>query len=211
LYDLVEVYLDESGDLGFTRGSSRYLVIAATIATERVNFDRIVKKGNEKLKVKGKCRAEVKFNNSDDWIKHYYIDKYCETSCKVVWGAVLKNSTKADLKRKKDKLYNYLCGRVMAPVFESAHTKKFNVIIDKRAGGRAERNDFDGYLEGILDNHHQGPFPPSLRLSHFDSCNNAGLRVHDFVVGSIFRYLERKDAQYYEKLKPKVIWGEKLW
>lgn len=99
----------------------------------------------------------------------------------------------------------------MAKVFESSYTRKFNVIIDKRPGGPAERNDIDQYLMGTLDNNHMGPFPPSLMLSHFDSCNNAGLRVHDFVVGSIFQHLERNDDQYYQKLKRKIIWEKEIW
>ena len=211
LFDLTEVYLDESGDLGFSERSSQYLVIAATIASSDVNFDRIVKKVNRKLKIEGKCQAEVKFNNSDDHIRHNYIDRYCETGCSIVWCAVKKENVYPDLQFKKDKLYNYLCGKTMSRVFGSVHTKKFNVILDRRSGGRAQRNDIDRYLGGILTSDHMGAFPPELVISHYDSCNNAGLRVHDFVVGSIFQHVERGNSSYYDKLRKKVIWGGVMW
>lgn len=77
-------------------------MIAATTTASKVNFDRIVKKGNEKLKIDGKCRAEVKFNNSDDWMRHFYIDRFCETDCQVFWCAIEKNNTQPYLKKKKD-------------------------------------------------------------------------------------------------------------
>lgn len=211
MHDLVEVYLDESGDLGFSPNSSRYLVIAATVATSKVNFDRIVKKGNEKLKIKGKSRAEVKFNNSDDWMRHFYIDRFCDTSCHVHWCAIEKSDTKEHLIRCKDKLYNYMCGKLMASIFGSYNAHKFNMIVDKRAGGRAERNDFDRYMNTILEHEHMGNFLPELRLSHYDSFNNPGLRVHDFVVGSIFQHLERRNDEYYGKIKHMVDWGKMLW
>ena len=211
LHDNIEVYLDESGDLGFSKRSSQYLVIAATIAPGKVNFDRIVKKANGKLKIEGKCQAEVKFNNSDDHIRHHYLEKYSQTGCQVVWCAVNKENVHPDLQFKKDKLYNYLCGKTMAKVFSSVHTKKFNVILDRRSGGRAQRNDIDRYLAGILTSDHMGAFPPDLVISHFDSCNNAGLRVHDFVVGSVFQHIERGNDAYYDRIKDNVIWGGVIW
>ncbi len=211
MYGSVEVYIDESGDLGFSSGSSKNFIIEAMIAPNKINFQRIVKKANEKLKIAGKCQAEVKFNNSNTNIRHFFIDRFCATECQVVWYAVQKTRVNADLRRKKDKLYNYMCGKVMGSVFSSVHTKNLNVIIDKRPGGRAERNDFDRYITGILDGQHLGMFPPELKLSHYDSCNNAGLRVNDFVAGSIFQHLERRDDQYYSKFENKVIIGRKLW
>jgi len=210
LHPLVEVYIDESGDLGFSSHSSRFFILEAMISPSKVNFERIVKKANDKLKIAGKCKAEVKFNNSNDIIRHFYIDKFCDTDCQVVWYAIEKSQVNAELKLKKDKLYNFLCGKVMSSVLDSVHTKKLNVIIDKRPGGRAERNDFDRYITYIIDTQYMGMFPPELKLSHFDSRNNAGLRVNDFIAGSIFQYLERCDDQYYSKIKHKVITGGKL-
>jgi hypothetical protein len=61
----VKIYIDESGDLGFTGRSSPYFVIAALIVHNPLTIRRCFAKiRRNKLKKKYKKLPEFKFNNS---------------------------------------------------------------------------------------------------------------------------------------------------
>ena len=112
MFGHLDVFIDESGDLGFTDGkSSRYLVIGATVISESYELGRLTKKARQRLKVTGKTSVEFKFNNSSDELRAYFLNGLAKTDCWIVWGAIEKRNTREDLKKRKDKLYHYICGR----------------------------------------------------------------------------------------------------
>jgi len=208
----VDIFLDESGDLGFTSPrSSRHLLIGALATAESQEFSRLTKKAHKKFKVKGKGAIEFKFNSSSDTIRHYFLEGVAQTECWVVWGAIEKKNANNSLRNRTDRLYNMLCGKVMVGMFRCTHAKTVHVIVHRRSSKRTNRDTFDHHVENILLSNHAGMFPPECKISHFDSRKSEGLQVHDFVVGAIFQKIERDDNSYFDVIKDKVESGQVYW
>ncbi|HEX7391407.1 MAG TPA: DUF3800 domain-containing protein [Thermoplasmata archaeon] len=213
-HEHVDIFLDESGDLGFSNPrSSRHLLIS-TMATPRPQssrFARLTKKAHRRLKQTGKGAVEFKFNSSSERLRNYFLKGVSETDCWIVWGAVEKVNAKGSLRASPDRLYNNVCGRVMAEMFSHTNAKAIHVVVDRRSGKRTSRESFDHHVENILLSNHSGPFPPEVRISHFDSRRSEGLQVNDFVVGAIFQKVERGNETYYNVIKDKIVGGRVFW
>jgi hypothetical protein len=211
LYEQVDIYLDESGDLGFTfPGSSNHLILCAMATTDSVALSRLPKKVRRKLNIKG-MDTEIKFSNSNERIRKYFLNGIAESNCWIVWGAIDKHKVMEPLRKKKDKLYHYVCGMVLSDIFSRTHASNINVILDRMTAKKTNRNDFDRYIQEKLHKSHAGNFQPALTVSHLVSLNCQCLQVHDFVVGSIFQSLERDNQQYVNIISDKIVSGRKYW
>ena len=84
--DTKYIYIDESGDLGFSEKSSKVLVISALITNDPSKLDRIIKNARRnKFKKELKNANEIKFNKSSPKVRKYFINKLNETcSCSGV-------------------------------------------------------------------------------------------------------------------------------
>ena len=75
---MVHIYivLDEAGDMGFSKGSSRYFVMGAIIARaeDAKKIRRIPKKAREKLGKKKRDVPELKASKSNDKIRKFVLD-----------------------------------------------------------------------------------------------------------------------------------------
>jgi hypothetical protein len=208
LHRIVDVFIDESGDLGFQRElSSNFLVICATATVESYKFARITKKAHKKMKVKGKGAIEFKFNKSNESLRNHFLDKFNGTESWIAWGAINKFSTNEELRLDHERLYNTLCGKVIADLLKHIHAKKLRIIFDKK-GTKSCEETLNHYLTKIVESNHSGYFPPSLRISHLDSTKNEGLQVHDFVTGAIFQFVERGNDTYLKKIENKICSGK---
>ena len=66
----MHIYLDESGNLGYSEKSSKYFLIALLVTKNHKSIDNCIKRIRQrKLKKKFKEIPELKFNNSDEIIK----------------------------------------------------------------------------------------------------------------------------------------------
>lgn len=206
----VDVFIDESGDLGFSNGGSKYFVIAAMVTTDAVKMERFVKKMNRKYDQKEKGGVEFKFNLSKEALRIKFVQAIGSMDCSIYWRAVTKSNVQEPLRMKKDKLYHYMCGQVLADVFKHTYSESFTVTFDRRSSKKSVRNDLDRYVEQQMFSHHTGMFPPKLTVSHFISSNCPCLQVQDYVVGSVFQSLERDNDNYIREFQSKVCPTSKL-
>jgi len=212
LHQHVDIFLDEAGDLGFLEGkSSRFLIVCALATPSPHKYGRIIKTLNKRFKVKKKGAVEFKFNNSSGPVRFFVLDEVAKTDSWIVWGAIEKRNAKPDLRSRKDKLYNYVCGRAMSEMFRITPAKSIHLIVDKRAGRKTHRNDFDQYVEQQMNSSHAGYFPPQLLVSHFDSRTHGELQIADFCVGAVFQNVERNSRLYLDRIKNIVQYGRIYW
>ena len=61
--DMSYIYIDESGDLGTKKGSSKYFVIAAIKVEDSKKLDKIIKKTRRNFKKKMLTSNEIKGGN----------------------------------------------------------------------------------------------------------------------------------------------------
>jgi len=208
LYNKLEIFLDECGDLGINKErSSKYLVIAATALPETESFIRIIKKAHRKLGVRGKLSTEFKFNTSSLPIRKLFLESIAQVDCWIVWIAFEKQKLKDQLLAAKNEVYLDACMKVISNILRYSPSRYIDIVVDRRSNKKSEKNIFDASAKSIVDSNHAGYFAPQLRISHFESWKSEGLQVHDFIVGSIFQKIERGNPYYYELVEKKVVFG----
>jgi hypothetical protein len=211
LYDHVEAYIDESGDLGFSPRSSKHLVIAAVATTEPRMLSRVVRRTRRKLGTKDGGLTELKFNGNRPLLRRSLLEGLAATDSWIVWGAVVKSNTPLRLKADKNELYRYLVRRVVSDLSRRTFAKEIQVLIDRRSTEPMARRLLENRVESDITSHHAGLFPPAIRVGHQDSANSEGLQVADHVAGAVFQGLERSDGSYLAIIADKVVHGEVYW
>jgi hypothetical protein len=163
------IYIDESGELGLSKMSSKVLIISALIADDSRKLDRIIKNARRyKFSKELRKAKEIKFNKSSHELKKYLIMKLNETAqCRGVHCVLYKkNLTSEYLKDHKHKLYNYAAGQLAkAIVLESCNVV---VRIDKSKGKQILRDDFNKYFERNL---RDGSLIDGINIFHSQSEN----------------------------------------
>ncbi len=202
---MLYVFVDESGDLGFTKKSSKYFVIASVETTDDKQFDSLFKKVRKSLKKKERDIPEFKFTKTNQDTKLKILSKIAELD--VSFSAVVldKNTVAFHLRTKQQILYNYLTGFIVEILPVSRH-RRIKLVIDKFLTNEVERSNFDEYIlqkvEEVCLKH--GIIVPEVRVNHASSQSHCGLQVADFVAGSIFNKYERGYEKYYTIIKPKI-------
>lgn len=202
------VYLDESGDLGFKEGSSGYFVITIMKTNDVTRISRCVKRIRQRrLKKKHMKIPELKANNSSPEIRRRFLRDIVKHDFEIHCIILPKEKVYDYLKTKKHRLYNYIIGCVLPGAV--AFLRSIEIIVDKRSNKRVLREDFDDYIKMKIEERFFFR-KPQVKISHYDSENDAGLQAVDFISWSIFRKYERDDTEYYDIIKSKIKWEKVL-
>jgi hypothetical protein len=215
----VDVYVDESGDLGFNRGSSRYLIIAYLITDDSEAIKRVLKKYLHGAKRKRLTRKELKFSNSNKQVRQQVLSKLLEAD----WNAGLiildKSLVKPELKEAPDALYNYTLleslMRDLLDVYDNA--SPINIYVDRSKNKRKIR-DFNIYAQGkasyIWGAILRRPVAfnlEKLRIEHPTSTENRCIQAADFVSGAAFQKYERGDSTFLDIISGRISRETLLW
>ena len=77
---MLYVFIDESGDLGFTPKSTKYYIIASVETRDYVELNNVVKRVRRTLKKHKKNIPEFKFTRSNDVIRRRLLNKLIKTN-----------------------------------------------------------------------------------------------------------------------------------
>jgi hypothetical protein len=204
----VDIYIDESGDIGLGPRSSPYFVIAALIVNDPLDIKRCFKKiRRNKLKKKFKELPELKFNSSDKVIRRRVLE--CIASSDIdIWCSVLRKEQLFDHLRETPQIvYNYLTGSLIAKIYlhyRPSHT--FNVIVDKSLNG-IQRELFDNYVVYKTMEHNIPftPFPIPPTVIHVDSKTEPCVQAADFVAGAVHRKYRMNEHACYAIIEGNCI------
>ncbi|MBI2047381.1 DUF3800 domain-containing protein [Candidatus Pacearchaeota archaeon] len=191
------VYIDESGDLG--EHGSNYIVLAALIIDNPQELGRIIKNmRRNKFKKELKKAFEIKANKSSENVKIHMLKKLnAIKNTKVLYVILEKKKVISDyLKNNKDKLYNYIAGKLAKQlIMDDVHIE---IRIDRRQGKQLLQQDFNNYFTKCLkDKSH----PSKIIIQHSYSHNFAGLQFADMLAWACFQKFEHKDSGYIDILK----------
>lgn len=207
----VEVYLDESGDLGFSEASSRHFVVVAMATNRPVELQRLVRRVRKRRGSCSRVSAELKFNSSPDRVRTSMCEGISESGAVIAWCAATKSNVPAAMRTDKRMFYLGMCANVLTDLSKQIVADSAHVILDKCSGNRSVMVGLEGTVVRALHVHHAGHFPPRVSVSHLDSQRSEGLQVADFVAGSIFRSLERSDNTYRDLVELRVTSGRMCW
>lgn len=198
----MRIFLDESGDLGFTQKSSKYFVIGLLIAKNEKEIENCVKRTRKaKLKRKLKEVPELKFNQSSDAVRKYLL-KCISTKDVEIHGIVLKKYQVYDyLKGHRNKIYNYLTGFLMNKIITSSEERQLIVILDKFLS-KESREDYNRYIKGKLSEFIKKTV--NIEVEHKDSTSERCLQAVDFITGAISNKYERNNDEYYKIIEAKI-------
>ncbi len=193
------VYIDESGDLG--KYGSKYFVVAAVLVDHPKNLSRIMKRLRErKLNKKLRQLPEIKANNSNRMIREYVLNQVRVANCDIYAIVVEKSKIFDYLYEVKDKLYNYLCGKLMDRL--NVKVGKLVITVDKKHTNTLFRADFDSYIKRKRATFLESR---SIEINHAPSYSKNELQVVDFVVWSINRKFNSGDDRYFKIIEDKIV------
>lgn len=196
----MEVYIDESGDIGFGKKSSPFFVIAALIVHEPLQIDRcFLKIRKNRLKKKYRELPELKFNNSDKVIKRRVLECLAQSNIEF-WCSVLRKEQLFDYLRKQPQtVYNYLTGSLIAKIyFHYRPFHEFNIIVDKSLNG-IQKDLFDQYVAYKTMEQNVPLFNPLVppNIIYKDSRREPCIQAADFIAGAVHRKYRQRDESCY--------------
>lgn len=198
------IFLDESGDLGFKKASSKWFLFTIAIVSAPRSLERVVKKIWRPLKKKHKRLGELHAYHADDITRKRMLKQLSEISdLKVLCVVLNKQKVYVDLQNQKNYLYNYTANILL----DRLHTKDMlgpkepiHLFVDRKDTKKRLRENFINYLTGSMKKRRDGPFVVELHSSH----DNKSLQAVDFISWAIFKKYERGDFEFYEIIKTKI-------
>ena len=207
LYDHVDVYLDESGDLGFSPLSSRHLVVAGVASAESFRFRRLVRETRRKLVSETRRWSELKFNRSSNNLRVHLLKGIADAGPLILWTGIAKQGPQDKLRSSREEIVHGMFAEVASEVSRRLRSRHIDLVVDRRMNKEMERMQFDSVLKAAILAKHAGYFPPMVRVRHVDSFNSYGLQLADHVAGAVFRMLEFNDDSFHRLIAPRIEYG----
>jgi len=199
------IFLDESGDLGFGRHSSKWFLFTIAIVQDKRALERVVRKIWLPLKKKHKRLGELHAYHADDATRTRMLQKLNELEdLKVLTVILNKKKVYVDLQNQKNYLYNYTANILLDRLDSNrilGEGETIELFIDRKDTKKKLRENFIEYLGRGMTTRHRGNFSVELHKSH----DNKSLQAVDFISWAIFRKYERGDFQFYELIKSKIV------
>ncbi|MDO8840809.1 MAG: DUF3800 domain-containing protein [Methanocalculus sp.] len=204
----MEIYIDESGDLGFGPQASAYFILAAIIIRDDQKMRRCFKKIRQnKLKKSLRDVPEFKFNNTKGVIKRRIMECISESDLDIAYALLRKSQVKPQLKGKQQAIYNYISGHLVSSIARKYdHDSLMEIYIDKSTYS-FEREVLDQYLSyRLLDNGDQSvPSSDNIIIKHVDSRNEPCIQAADFVAGATHQMYRDNTLEHYNIIERKVL------
>ena len=202
---MLYIFLDESGDLGFSTRSSRWFVITVVLTSNHRRIEKCVKRVHKGLKKKYKRVKELHAYHSDAITKRRILRLLSEVDDLQIFCIVLnKRKVYIDLRRQKNYLYNYTANILLDRIYNRKIVKNDNkvlIYIDQRETNKFLKKNFEDYLSNNLIQRGNSNFEIKIKASHTEKC----LQAVDFISWAIFRKYERGDYEYYNIIGSKII------
>jgi len=192
------MYIDESGDLGFKKNSSDFVVISALIVDDPRELDRIIKNmRRNKFKKELRKMNELKAYKLYKHIKIHMLEKLNSVTGAKIFHVVLEKKKVVSnfLINDKNKLYNFIAGNLAKNII--MNNLDVEIKIDRSKGNVLLQKDFNDYFKILLEDGCDGI---KCSIEHSYSHSWSGLQFADLLAWSCFQKFERSDSSYLEKL-----------
>ncbi|MFP3946905.1 MAG: DUF3800 domain-containing protein [Archaeoglobaceae archaeon] len=201
---MVYVFVDESGDLGFTTRASKYYVIACVATEDLSEVGGVFKKVRRTIKKKRDI-PEFKFTKTNIKTRKLILKKLAKLDISISGVVLRKNTVYPHLRSEKQLLRNHITSFI-AETLPLSYRRKIIVLVDKFLTRKYERENFNSYLESKIcetcDKY--GIIYPTVEIEHVPSYAYTGIQASDIVAGAIFSKYERGESDFYEIIEPKI-------
>lgn len=199
------IFLDESGDLGFSKKSSKWFLFTLVVVGDHRKLEKIIKKARKSLKKKHKHKfSELHAYHCDDITRTRVLKSLAETDLSVVTTVLNKKKVHIDLQNQKNYLYNFTANIILERLINTKLINKnqeISLVVDRKDTKKSLRENFISYITNAMFKQGHKNFKMSLSTSH----DSKGIQAVDFVSWAIFRKYEQGDYEFYEIIKNKII------
>jgi hypothetical protein len=205
---MIYVYLDESGDLGFGQGGTKYFTIAFVVLKTPVHFIRCVKE--TKIKYNIPRHVELKGNTTRQIIKEDLLTKLRKLDIEVHAITVRKENVEPKLRRDTNILYNYMVGLLLVERILSEPLGAGVIInVDRRVISITSGFKFNDYLR--YKTWYEGQRQDiELEIKHLDSHRNYAIQGIDIICNSIFKKYNSNNYKLFKVIQEKVRSDKRL-
>ena len=204
------IYLDESGDLGFKKGSTKYFVISFIAMDTKTNLilKRKIKKVKEKHKI-GKD-IEIKGSKSNHSLRTDVLKEICSLPIDIYSITTKKQGINKSLRKDTNIFYNYMVNLILVPYIERSKIGNLCLMADLRINKVSKGMRFGDYLKYklLFENN---LYKIKLDIIYLDSFTSYGLQAVDFIANGIFRSYEQADDRYCRALRGSIIEDKHLY
>ncbi len=217
----MNIFQDESGDLGFKTGSSNFFIIALLCPEDSKHLSNVIRKFKGDLIKAGwpkgieikashlhmasynsKIPAQYKYKNTPDIPIIKILRSLAAMSIEIDAIIVNKAKISADLRTLPyGILYNYFSKNVLAERITKYDDAK--LFIDRTSKQTHKMKHFDDYIytEAYLTKGHNFNFC----IEHCDSNVIRGISAVDFISWALSRYHEYNDPRFWQLFKHRIV------
>lgn len=199
------IFLDESGDLGFSKKSSKWFLFTLIIIEDKRSLERVVKKVWKSLYKKHKHVGELHAFHEKEMTRKKMLRMLNEIKDVQVMTVVLnKEKVHISLREQKNILYNYVANILLEKIHKTPNFNNEQIIelvVDRKDTKKSLRKNFIEYLTASI----KGRGVKDCKIELHSSHDNKSLQAVDFVSWAIFRKYEYADFEYYEIIKDKIF------
>jgi len=202
------VYLDESGDLGFGQGGTKYFTIAFVVKKNPVPIRRCVKRVKEKYHIPRD--VELKGNTTRQIIKKDLLDRFAELDIEVY--AITVKKTNVDLKLRKDTniFYNYMVGlSLVERILMEPVNERVVLNVDRRITTLTSGFKFNEYLKYKVW-YEKERRDINLEIQHLDSHEAYAIQGIDVICNSIFKKYNSNNYKLFNIIRNRVKSDKRL-
>ena len=192
------IYIDESGDLGTKKASSKYFVMAAIKVEDSKKLEKIIKKTRRDFKKKMLTSNEVKGGNLPYELKIKILEKLKNIDYEVFIIVFDKENRFKIGYGDNKKAYDILASRLAKLINIDKPTF---IFIDKSKNKQEEIDNFNELFLNNLNNIKKQP----IKIEHVDSMHYKGLQMADLISWSTFQNFENDNPKFLDMIKNKVV------
>ncbi len=207
------MFVDESGDLGFTKKATKFFIVAYLESDSpqriRIEIGRVLKQLHQKKRY-SLARNELKFSRMDDYCRKYVLEKIAK--CDVSLGVVVMNKAFVNHNLRKDpvRLYNWcVVHNIMLSLLPNiAAGNKLHMVFDKSLPNWRIK-EFNDYVENkasyLMFSEKKASFSSDgISSEHISSETEPCLQAVDAVAGAYFQKYEHDNDEYIRIIEDKV-------
>lgn len=197
------IFMDESGDLGFSEKSSKWFMFTLAITNDKRSLERVTKKVWKPLKKKHKKLGELHAYHANNITRTRMLQNISEIEDLKVLSIILnKKKVFVDLQNQKNYLYNYTANILLDRLHKKGvlQNESIELYIDKKDTKKSLTENFVKYLESSMTKRGKG-----MKVALHTSQDNKSIQAVDFLSWAIFRKYESGDYEYYELIKDRIV------
>lgn len=197
--------IDECGNLSSTARSPRHFVLAATCIREIRQVQRIPRKARKKFTRKIDIGVELKHHAESEMVSTFILNSLASLDVNIYWVALRKSHEK-DIQWYRT--YEALSSILLKELIISEKAPRYHLFVDRISKKSVYIASYEAMVDRIVTAPEIGIPTPYISVRFVDSRSEPAMQVHDFIVGSIFRSLERNDDMHLEIIKDKIAFGK---